>query len=475
MTVVSSGQRPTGDEPAPSPQTAVDDPPDDGSPRRERWTPQVPDALRRATWRFYLFTPLLIVAIVAAPLLAMKGFSILRNEDTGQVISEETDPNAPGFQALVTPTPTSLLVDVAPDGSLAGVTLITLPSQDGGGNIVFFPVGTLLDVPLRVPPEASLVSIYAEGGSPALEQRVETMLGAGITETIEVRRAQWADLVAPVAPLTVQNPAAVQTTNAAGQPVSFPEGEIQLTAAQVGLYLQADTEDQADTVRLTRHEAFWTAWMAALDEAGETAVPGEGESGIGGVVRGLIGGPRNIMTLPATPVPVPGIPLSESDIFRPDVLAIVATVPDIIPFPVGVGRLRTRLVMGVEGQTDQLPAAAHTLVQAGAEISVIANDEEFDETETVVYFFRAAQREKAQRLLESLGTGMLVKDTALSDNVDAVVVLGQDYIDLQGGSSPSTTAPAGVSVPTTVPIGGGVSGGIPGGVTPGAPGGDPAG
>jgi hypothetical protein len=114
-------------------------------------------------------------------------------------------------------------------------------------------------------------------------------------------------------------------------------------------------------------------------------------------------------------------------------------------------------------------------VQAGAEVSVIANDEEFDETETVVYYFRAAQREKAQRLLESLGTGTLVKDTALSDNVDAVVVLGQDYIDLQGASSPSTTAPAGVSVPTTVPIGGGVSGGIPGGVTPGAPGGDPAG
>ncbi len=455
--------------------TVVDDALDDGSPARERWTPQVPDVLRRATWRFYLFAPVLVVAIVAAPLLAMKGFSILRTEDTGQVISDETDPNAGGFQALVTPTPTSLLVDVAPDGTLAGVTLITLPSQEGGGNIVLFPVGTVLDVPLRVPPEATLVDIYAEGGLSALEQRVETMLGAGITEAVEVPRAQWAELVQPVAPLTVQNPVAAQTTNAAGQPVSFPEGEIQLTAAQVGLYLQADTPEQADTVRLTRHEAFWTAWMSALDEAGESAVPGEGEIGVGGAVRGLVGGPRNITTLPATPVPIPGVPLSESDLFRPNGLAIVATVPDIIPFPVGVGRLRTRLVMGVEDQTALLPDAAHTLVQAGAEISVIANDDEFDETETVVYFFRQSQREKAQRLLDSLGTGTLVKDTALSDNVDAVVVLGQDYIDLQGGSSPSTTAPAGVSVPTTVPIGGGVSGGIPGGVTPGAPGGDPAG
>ena len=258
--------------------TVVDDALDDGSPARERWTPQVPDVLRRATWRFYLFAPVLVVAIVAAPLLAMKGFSILRTEDTGQVISDETDPNAGGFQALVTPTPTSLLVDVAPDGTLAGVTLITLPSQEGGGNIVLFPVGTVLDVPLRVPPEATLVDIYAEGGLSALEQRIETMLGAGITEAVEVPRAQWAELVQPVAPLTVQNPVAAQTTNAAGQPVSFPAGEIQLTAAQVGLYLQADTPEQADTVRLTRHEAFWTAWMSALDEAGESAVPGEGES-----------------------------------------------------------------------------------------------------------------------------------------------------------------------------------------------------
>ena len=80
-------------------------------------------------------------------------------------------------------------------------------------------------------------------------------------------------------------------------------------------------------------------------------------------------------------------------------------------------------------------------MQAGAEISVIANDDEFDETETVVYFFRQSQREKAQRLLDSLGTGTLVKDTALSDNVDAVVVLGQDYIDLQGGSQPVDHGP----------------------------------
>ena len=145
--------------------------------------------------------------------------------------------------------------------------------------------------------------------------------------------------------------------------------------------------------------------------------------------------------------------------------------PSWPPFPTGVGRLRTRLVMGVEDQTERLGEVARTLVTAGAEVSVIANDDEFDETETVVYFFREDDREKAQRLLDALGTGTLVKDTALSDNIDVVVVLGQDYIDTLDGGTTATTLPAG----GTVPIGGAPAGGIPGGVTPGAPGGETTG
>lgn len=465
MTVVSSDQRPTGDDPVEEPSTPSAD---DAALTEERPKRELPDFLRRVSWRFFLYAPVLLALVILAPMLAWKGFSILRNEDTGEIIGGIEDPDAPGFQALVTPTPTTALADIAPDGSLAGVTLITLPSQEGGGNIVFLPVGTILEVPFRSPPEATLVDIHAEAGLTGLEQRLETMLGAGIGEMVQVPTGQWANLVAPVAPLTVQNPVGVETTGPAGQPLSFPEGEIQLTAAQVGPYLQADADDQTDTVRLSRHEAFWTAWMAALDEAGTDAVPGEGETGIGGAVRGLTGGPRNLQILPATPVPIPGSSIVESDLFRPDVLAILATVPEIIPFPQGVGRLRTRLVMGVEGQTERVGEVAHTLVRAGAQINVIANAEAFGEDETVVYFFRENQREKAQRLLDALGTGTLVKDTSLGDTVDVVVVLGQDFIDTLDGATTATTVPAGGTVPVvTTPPEGGVTPGPPGGETTG--------
>jgi LytR cell envelope-related transcriptional attenuator/LytR_cpsA_psr family len=449
--------------------------------RRPRPSPrsriQLPAFLEHLSWRFWLFAPVLAVLVLAVPILTWKGFAILRNEDTGQVIGAETDPTKPGFEALVTPTPTALLLDRDQSGALTGVTLLTRPSQQGGGNIVFLPVGTVLPVPLPGDAgtlEQTLVDIYASGGASALEQRVETLLGAGIGEVIQVPAGQWAELVQPVAPLTVDNPVAVDYTDLAGTPHSFPAGEIQLTAEDVGPYLEARSTEEVDTVRITRHDAFWRAWLRALDHADDDAVPGEGDTGIGAFVRGLTGGPRTLSTLPATPVPIPGVPLADVDLFRPQTLAVVAMVPDLIPFPVGVGRMRTRLVDGVGGDDQLLPEAARTLVLAGAEISVIANAEEFGETQTVVYYFRPQQRERAQRLLDALGVGELVQDSGISDNVDAVIVLGQDYVDAQAGTT-ATTAVPGVTVPGTVPlVGADTNSGLPA-VTPGPPEGETTG
>ncbi|HYF47674.1 MAG TPA: LCP family protein, partial [Acidimicrobiales bacterium] len=450
MTVVSSDQRPQGDEPDADDDTSVGlDVPQVAS-RHPLPSVHVPAFLQRATWRFYVFSAALSVLVLAVPLLAWKGFSILRNEETGEVVSEVRDPGEPGYEALVTPTPTTMLADIGPDGTLQGVTLITLPSEEGGGNIVFFPVGTVLPVPLRQPvEEAALNVIYAESGATGLEQRIETMLGAAINEFVEVPRGQWTNLVRPVAPLTVQNPTAAETTDNAGEAVSFPAGEIQLTAEQVGLYLQADAPDEADPVRIARHEAFWNAWLAALDEAGEEAIPGEGVAGVGGVVRGLIGGPRNMSTIPASPVAVPGIPAIESDIFRPDTLAIVSEVPNLIPFPTGVGRLRTRLVIGVEGQVDRVAEIAHTLVEAGAEVSVVANADEWGTTpQTQVVYFDEDDEEKAQRLLDALGVGDLVDDESPGDTFDVVILVGEDFFD-EGGDGSSGGGDGG-TVPSTV-------------------------
>jgi hypothetical protein len=202
-------------------------------------------------------------------------------------------------------------------------------------------------------------------------------------------------------------------------------------------------------------------------------VPGEGERGIGAFVGGLANGLFNLITLPVQPVAIPGQSIIDSDLFRPSVLEIVGMVPDLIPFPVGVGRLRTRLVNGVGGDPQLILDSARTLVQAGAEISVVANAQEFGEEETVVVYFHQSDREKAQRLLDALGTGRLVRQRSTNDTYDVAVILGQDYADAVGGVAPPTTAVPGATVPSTIPTGGAPDdAAIPGEITPGAPGGE---
>ena len=94
-------------------------------------------------------------------------------------------------------------------------------------------------------------------------------------------------------------------------------------------------------------------------------------------------------------------------------------------------------------------------------------------TPPVAWFFWNAPNvvgkstDEAQRLLNALGTGTLVKDTGLSDTVDVVVVLGQDYIDSLGGGTTVTTLPAGGTVPTVSAPSGSVAPGATGGETTG--------
>ncbi|MEL7210914.1 MAG: hypothetical protein AAGK32_22220, partial [Actinomycetota bacterium] len=101
---------------------------------------------RRVTWRSVLFTLILIPSALAVPYLGWRGAEILRNEDTGQVVDAVQDSSEPGFQALVTPTPTQLLVARDDTGRVAGVQVLALSDPSGGGTLVSIPVSTNLEV-----------------------------------------------------------------------------------------------------------------------------------------------------------------------------------------------------------------------------------------------------------------------------------------------------------------------------------------
>lgn len=454
MTTMAPGSSPAPPQPVDEPGSGDDEP---GSARG--WT-----------WPGVAYAAALSLLILAIPALGYAGYWILLNEDTGQLEDIETDPEAPGFEALVTPTPTLLAMDTDASGQLAGVTLLSLTAEpEGGGAVLSFPVSLHLEVPLTTPPEKPLDEIYELLGTEGLDRRIETLIQTGTTETVVIPPDRWAALVAPIGTLVVDNPVAadiVRPDGSAGP--SFPAGEIELTPDQVADFVQGREVADTDLRRTDRRNAFWTAWLEAVGSSDDPGVvPGETTAGLGRYVRTLAAGEHIVGTAPVDQVPIPGASVAESDLFLPDEGALATVLGQIVPFPSGVGRLRTRLIDGVgEGAELRLQAAAD-LVSAGAQITVIANGDDFDQRRTVVVYFRRADKEQAEALAEAMGTDRVERQEATTRNVDAVVVIGRDYAERTkaeedvGGDAPT---------PTTIPVadGGGV-------ILPGEPGGDPLG
>lgn len=433
---------------------------------------QGPAPGRRVTWRSVLFTLLLVPAVIAVPVLGYRGATILRDEDTGQVLDAETDVNAPGFEALVNPTPTQLVVMLDDAGRVAGVQALALTDPAGGGTVISMPVSTHLEVAFLDTPTKPLDELYDIAGVEGLEQRLETVLTAGMSDVVQVTPDQWPDLVAPLGSLTVENPTAFTGVRADGTlGPAFEQGPVTLTPDLVADFLTLKGEGELDTVRNDRQIAFWEAWIAAVGQNGEDAVPGETDRGLGSFVRGLAAGdPSAVVPLPIDQVAIPGAELVNSNVFLPKQPEIDQLSFNAIPFPVGVGRLRTRLVDGVGDDPGLKSRAAGLLVENGAEITVIGNATEYGQERTTVVFFRDEDEEAAQALADSIGAELQQGDST-NETVDIVVLIGRDFAE-GGAEAPTDDELIDVVPPTSVPIGD--DGSTPG-IAPGPPGGDPLG
>ena len=406
----------------------------------------------------YAFIGTWVLLILAIPVLTVVGIKAVGRSNAGRELNVETDPTAEGYEAAVDPTPTMLVTQTDDAGTITGVTVLSLKNA-GGGNLTFFPAGTVLELPFTETGQAPINEIYQGAGQTGLEQRVETLLVAATQEDVEVlNNAQWASLVTPLGPLTIDNPVALVTTDAFGGPVTFAQGPIQVPPEQIGLFVNTRGPEENDLTRLERQQAFWTAWLAAVKVSTDpNAVPGETDSGLGRFVRDLAKGDATFNTLPVTPIGIPGVGATDSNLYQPDQVAVDALVAETIPLPVGVGRLRSRVLDGT-GTEGLAVEAARIIVPAGAEIAIVGNAENFGREQTVVQYYDPAEREQAQRLLDALGVGRLVLRENVTDNVDATVIIGEDFeLEAAPGASaaatttPTTTAPLGVPA-TTLPV-----------------------
>ena len=338
------------------------------------------------------------------------------------MLLQETDPAAPGYEAIVSPTPTLLVIhDV--DGIVADLTVLTLPDPSaGGGGVVLVPTRTVSDLPLFG--EAPIETAYDLGTAELQAEVVGDVLTTGIGEVVVVDADRWAGLVAPVAPLSIDNPDDIEIDG----DVRFPAGDLELEAADVGAYLEAAQEGESDLARLFRHRTFWEAWLEAVAAADDpSAVPGELEAGIGRFVRALAGGPTVVETLPVEPVTIEDY--DDQPSFAPQADEVAALVADLVPLPrsprPGV-RPRVRLLNGTE-DLDEARELALALPPVGVEVSVVGNARTQDERTTTIAYVNPSHEEAAMAIRDLLGVGEVMVDPRPSDVVDITVTLGADH------------------------------------------------
>lgn len=372
--------------------------------------------------------PQIVSAVVLAVLFAMggglvwAGAQVIRNSTEGEVVQRVQDPTAPGYEALLDPTPTlAVMHDL--DRQVDSITVLTLPdSEDGGGGVVFVPTRVVVEIPILG--TAPLEAAY-DLASPSVQgEVVGDLLNAAIGEVAVVDAKRWEGLVGPVAPLTIDNPDEIEIDGE----VVFPVGEIQLEAEDVGAYLEARLPDESDLARLYRHELFWRAWLEAVDESDRTdAVPGEISSGIGRFVRTIAEGPKLFETLPVSESV--SDEFGDEPTFQADVERIAALVEQIIPFPQsprpGV-RPRVRVLNGTADTTEALRVAA-ALPPAGVEVALVGNAGSLDHEETTIAYVESGHVDEAEALRDVLGVGRVIEDPRPSDVVDITVTLGADH------------------------------------------------
>ncbi|MDY7100946.1 MAG: LytR C-terminal domain-containing protein [Actinomycetota bacterium] len=433
--------------------------------RAVRVPPRVEPRRFRRPVRRAAFAGSMLLLVAAIPLLAFTGLRAARDSRGGEFVTLDVGPGEPGYQALVTPTPVMFVEEVGSDGTPIGYAVISVTNgTNGGGAVMLLPAGLRVEVDGLG--ATTLADLRASSGLAAVVDAVEDLLDLRIPDVESVGPAEWATLVGPAEPITVENTDELVVVDADGvSETVFPAEEIDLAADEVAVYLELGVEGETELAGLVRERLFWRAWVARVADLGGDAVAGlEGD----GAPTTTAAAPAGAGTGTAEPslslaeavvmlargvtqvsvIPVDGVqPLDSVDASDEEYEAqsdeLAALVADVVPFPVGAtadDRLRVRLLDG-SGSSERALAASLDLVPAGAEITVFGNADSFDVAESEVIYHREGIEDRAAALADAIDADRLVFVESSDTLVDVTVIIGADY---------ETPPSADLAPPTTI-------------------------
>jgi len=336
----------------------------------------------------------------------------------------EATPTSVVPDEAVPPPPRALVIQQGTDGGIVGVTILVVAEGGEGGDLVFAPVGSMVEVPsFGLSP---LRDAFALGGLPLLQQAVENLFGITFDEVAMLTPAELTSLVEPAGVLRVELPSAVEVVTPAGRVETvFAAGPVDIAPAAVPELLE-QRGSGSDLDRLVRHQAFWRAWLAAVGGGADVAEAG-GAPGLGAIITQLGAGEVGYDLLPVEVLATGTGP--DDDLYAVQGAELDALVAEIAPGAAGTSSARVRVQVlngtGVPGLAQQVQPA---LVPAGAVVSLTGNADRFDYETTQVVFYRDEDLESARAVQRALGVGEVVRSLVALDVVDVTVVIGADFV-----------------------------------------------
>ncbi len=372
-----------------------------------------------------LFVLALAAASIGVYLLARTGWRSILDSTDGQLAEVVTDPSLPGYQAVVTPTPSQLLIQPNVDGALASVMVVGLAGDDLGGTVLLVPAATVVELDDGTRPR--LANVWEQGGADGVRAALAGMLDVNFDGVQVLDAERWAALTEPLAPIDVVVPDTLVSAGADDTVVTrFAAGPTSLGADEVGEYLGWSNPDESGLNVLVRQELFWEVWLGEIAASSDPGVvPGEVITGLGRFVRGLAAGPQDFITLPVDRV----VAANGAERFRVVADEVDEVVVDMLPFPLPAvpgSRTLVRVLNGAGGADLTLEVATQ-VVAAGGQVTIIGNAATFDVEESAVFIASEEHRQAGLDVAAALGIERVEPDPEPNPAIEVTVVIGADF------------------------------------------------
>lgn len=321
--------------------------------------------------------------------------------------------------AAATAPPAFLLVQ-RDDADHALSLFLLVPAAGGkGGTLLLLPPGTMAEAAsLGLQPLSDVLEL---GGPSRLLATVQNLLGASLADVHVVDGPGLVGVVAPAGSLTVKIPERVERVDQRGVvDVVYEPGPRKVEPAEVPRLL-AEKGRGTDLSRLARHQAFWDAWLARLDDRAD-ALPA-GPPALRRALTALAAGPVRTRVLPVAALSTGG-PIELYRVERDELARLTASVFPTAPRVAGA-RPRVQILngTGVPG----LGQRVSEKLGAQFDVRLTGNAARFDYAETQVVFYDRKAQSTAERVRAALGVGKLVLSRNPLDVVNVTIIVGKDF------------------------------------------------